>query len=102
MLGDLLDRFEAGTASPIAHPDYGAFASVVAADSFLKEIGRAEQAGAVSVGRGTGNENATRSFTSGLAAPEVLYRHLDRVPSSQIAEDAGRPACGRSLRWIRA
>jgi hypothetical protein len=88
MLGDLLDRFEAGTASPIAHPDYGAFASVVAADSFLKEIGRAEQAGAVSVGRGRGTKRDEIVHIR-LAAPEVLYRHLDRVPSSQIAEDAG-------------
>ena len=43
LLGDLLDRFEAGTTSPIGYPDYRAFASVVAADAFLKEISRAEE-----------------------------------------------------------
>jgi hypothetical protein len=30
LLGHLLDRYEAGTASPVAYPDYRAFASVVA------------------------------------------------------------------------
>jgi len=88
MLGDLLDRFEAGTASPIAHPDYGAFASVVVTDAFLKEIGRAEQAGAVSVGRGRGAKRDEIVHVR-LTAPEVLYRHLDRMPASRIAEDAG-------------
>ncbi|MGY3387410.1 hypothetical protein ACVWW6_000001, partial [Bradyrhizobium sp. USDA 3311] len=45
LLNDLLNRFEAGAASPIAHPDYPAFPSVVAADAFLKQIREAESAG---------------------------------------------------------
>lgn len=115
MLSDLLDRFEAGTASPIAYPDYEAFASVVAADAFLKEIARAEQVGAVNVGRGRGAKRDEIVHVR-LAAPEILYRHLDRTPASQIAEGAGarlvadlaldprllEAAAGISAAWSRA
>ncbi len=97
LLGDLLDRFEAGTASPIGYPDYGAFASVVAADAFLKEISRAEEAGAVSLARGRGpkrNEIVHVRLTSAKA----LYRYLDRTPAPKIAEDAaGRLFAGLEL-----
>jgi hypothetical protein len=88
MLTDLLDRFEAGTESPIAYPDYGAFASVVAADTFMREIGRAEQAGAVSVRRGRGSKRDEIVHIR-LTAPDILYRILDRTPVSKIAEEAG-------------
>lgn len=88
LLGDLLDRFETGTASPIGYPDYDAFASVVAADAFLKEIARAEEIGAISVGRGRGAKRDQIVHVR-MAAPEVLYRYLDRTPASQIAEGAG-------------
>ncbi|WP_247831258.1 hypothetical protein [Bradyrhizobium sp. 200] len=96
-MGDLLDRFEAGRASPIGYPDYGAFASVVAADAFLKEISRAEEAGAVSLARGRGpkrNEIAHVRLTSA----ESLYRYLGRTPAPKIAEDAvGRLVAGLEL-----
>ena len=54
LLADLLDRHEAGTASPIAYPDYPAFVSVVATDAFIRVLQQAEQAGAVSVAFGKG------------------------------------------------
>jgi hypothetical protein len=88
MLNDLLDRFEAGAASPIAHPDYTAFASVVTADAFLKEVHRAEKAGAVTVGRGRGVKRDQVVHVR-LAAPETLYRYLRRVPAPEAAQDAG-------------
>lgn len=87
LLGDLLDRFEAGTASPIGYPDYGAFASVVAADAFLKEISRAEKIGAVSLARGRGPKRNEIVHVR-LASPEALYRHLGRIPAPKLAEDA--------------
>jgi hypothetical protein len=115
LLGDLLDRFETGTASPIGYPDYGAFASVVDADAFLKEIARTEEIGAVSVGRGRGAKRDQIVHVR-MAAPEVLYRYLDRTPASQIAEGAGarlvadlaldprllEAAAGISAAWGRA
>lgn len=87
LLGDLLDRFEAGTASPIGYPDYGAFASVVAADAFLKEISRAEEAGAVSLARGRGPKRNEITHVR-LTSAEVLYRYVGRTPATTIAEDA--------------
>jgi len=115
LLGDLLDRFETGTASPIGYPDYGAFTSVVAADAFLKEIARAEEIGAISVGRGRGAKRDQIVHVR-MAAPEILYRYLDRSPASQIAEHAGarlvadlalhprlmEAAAGISATWSRA
>ncbi len=88
LLNDLLDRYEGGAASPIAHPDYDAFPSVVAADAFLKQIAGAEEIGAVSLGRGRGARRDQIAHVR-LQAAEVLYRHLGRVPASQIAQDAG-------------
>ncbi|MGC0322565.1 hypothetical protein ABIG06_003194 [Bradyrhizobium sp. USDA 326] len=87
LLGDLLDRFEAGTASPIGYPDYGAFASVVAADAFLKEVSRAEEAGAVSLTRGRGPKRNEIAHVR-LVSAETLYRYLGRTPAPKIAEDA--------------
>jgi hypothetical protein len=87
LLGDLLDRFEAGTASPIGYPDYRAFASVVAADAFLKEIARAEEIGAVSVGRGRGSKRDEIVHVR-LGAPDAMYLHLGRTPAAKIAQDA--------------
>jgi hypothetical protein len=88
LLNDLLDRYEGGAASPIAHPDYDAFPSVVAADAFLKQVALAEEIGAVSLGRGRGAKQDQIAHVR-LQAAEPLYRHLGRVPSSQIAQGAG-------------
>ena len=38
LLGDLLDRYEGGTASPIGYPDYSAFADVSEIDRFVKKL----------------------------------------------------------------
>lgn len=88
MLNDLLDRFESGATSPIAHPDYTAFASVVAADVFIKEVHSAEQAGAITVGLGRGVKRDQVAHVR-LAAAETLYRYLGRVPAPETAQDAG-------------
>ncbi|SDI97917.1 hypothetical protein SAMN05216338_103539 [Bradyrhizobium sp. Rc2d] len=88
LLNDLLDRYEGGAASPIAHPDYDAFSSVVAADTFLKQIARAEEAGAVSLGMGKGARRDQIAHVR-LRAANALYGHLGRVPAGQLAQDAG-------------
>jgi hypothetical protein len=88
LLNDLLDRYEGGAASPIAHPDYDAFPSVVAADAFMKQIARAEEVGAVGVGWGRGARRDQIAHVR-LLAVEPLYPHLGRVPASQIAREAG-------------
>ncbi|WP_407185364.1 Wadjet anti-phage system protein JetD domain-containing protein [Bradyrhizobium centrosematis] len=95
LLGDLLDRFEAGAASPIAHPDYAAFASVVAADAFLKRIREAEAAGAVSLGWGRGGKRDQVAHVR-LASAESLYQYLGRTPAPQIAQGAATRLVGGS------
>lgn len=87
LLADLLDRYEGGTASPIGYPDYSAFASVLAADAFIKEIWRAEEVGAVSVAIGKGNRGDQIAHVR-LEAPEPLYRLLEREPIGALAGSA--------------
>jgi Uncharacterized protein conserved in bacteria C-term(DUF2220) len=97
LLGDLLDRHEAGTASPVAYPDYRAFASVVATDAFLRELRQAEATGAVSLACGKGNRRDQVAHVR-LVAPEVLYAHLARTPIKRIAAEAhARLIAGLSL-----
>ncbi|WP_246756851.1 hypothetical protein [Bradyrhizobium neotropicale] len=79
LLNDLLDRFEAGATSPIAHPDYAAFPSVVVADAFLKQIREAEGAGAVSLGWGRGAKRDQLAHVRPASA-DILYRYLGRPP----------------------
>jgi Uncharacterized protein conserved in bacteria C-term(DUF2220) len=115
LLDDLLDRFEGGTASPIAYPDYAGFGSVPDTDRFLKEIGRMEAAGAVKTQRGRGAMRDQVAHVR-LVDPEVLYRLLGRVPAPQAAQDAGarlveglvldqglaEAAAGVAATWARA
>jgi hypothetical protein len=87
LLNHLLDRHEAGTASPLAYPDYASFASVVAADAFLKEIGRAENAGAVRAVRGRGGHREQVVHVR-LENPDALCQYLGRTPVAAIADNA--------------
>src|SRR4030088_436802 len=87
LFGDLLDRHEAGTERPVAYPDYAAFASVVAMDSFIKELRRAEAAGAVNLAPGRGRDDDQVAHVR-LEAANALYRHLGRTPIAGIASEA--------------
>ncbi|WP_141342382.1 Wadjet anti-phage system protein JetD domain-containing protein [Bradyrhizobium sp. USDA 3458] len=99
LLNDLLDRYEGGTANPIAHPDYDAFPNVVAADVFLRQIARAEAVGAVSLARGRGTRRDQIVHVR-LQAADALYHYLGRVPAAQIAQEAGRRLCADiALDW---
>ncbi|SDF81220.1 hypothetical protein SAMN05216337_107521 [Bradyrhizobium brasilense] len=99
LLNDLLDRYEGGTANPIAHPDYDAFPNVVAADVFLRQIARAEAVGAVSLARGHGTRRDQIVHVR-LQAADALYHYLGRVPAAQIAQEAGGRLCADiALDW---
>jgi hypothetical protein len=51
LMGDLLDRYEGGTADPIGYPDYSAFADVSELDRFVKKLQEAEAAGAIRIAK---------------------------------------------------
>lgn len=87
LFGDLLDRHEGGAESPIGYPDYDGFASVTAADAFLKELKSAEDSGAVRLayGKGSRREQVARVR---LESPAALYRHLGRNPAATTAREA--------------
>jgi hypothetical protein len=87
LLRDLLDRHESGAESPIAHPDYAAFPSVVAADAFFRELRLAERSGGVSISHGKGAKLDQVSHIR-LTGPEALYAYLGRKPVAQLAEVA--------------
>jgi hypothetical protein len=84
LLGDLLNRYEAGASRPIAYPGYAAFASVRAADTFIKELKPAEDAGAIRLVRGKGGRHDHVAHVR-LESPEALYRYLGRSPIASIA-----------------
>ena len=88
LLGDLLDRNEKGTASPIVHPDDADFADVSALDRFVNELSEAEAAGAIRIGRGKGrNSDQIRYVRLEVAAR--LYELLGRQPVGVLAAEAG-------------
>lgn len=87
LLGDLLDRHEAGTANPIAHPDHTAFRSVVEADAFQRELGAIEQSGAIAIARGRGAKRDEISHVR-LVVPLLLYSYLGRTPVADLVADA--------------
>jgi hypothetical protein len=87
LLGDLLDRHEKGTASPIVHPDDSAFADVSELDRFVSELSDAEAAGAIRIGRGKGrNRDQIRHVR--LEAAVRLYELLGRLPVGELAAEA--------------
>jgi hypothetical protein len=89
LLSDLLDRHEAGTASPIGYPDYSAFADVVAMDRFAKELREAEAAGAIRIANGKGR-NSDQIAHVRLDAAASMYVVLGRRPIAELVDSAGR------------
>ena len=88
LLGDLLDRHEKGTASPIVHPDDADFADVSELDRFVNELSEAEAAGAIRIRRGKGrNSDQIRYVRLEVAAR--LYELLGRQPVGVLAAEAG-------------
>ena len=87
LLGDLLDRHEAGAASPIGRPDYDGFADIVAQDGLIRQMQDAERAGAIRIafGRGSNREQITHVR---LESATVLYVLLGRQPIDHIVAAA--------------
>jgi Uncharacterized protein conserved in bacteria C-term(DUF2220) len=87
LLGDLLDRYEKGTASPVAYPDYSEFNDISEMDRFLKELSEAEAAGAVRLTKGRGRAGEEVRHVR-LEAAARLYELLDRRPVGERALEA--------------
>ena len=97
LLGDLLDRYEGGTASPIGYPHYSAFADVSEIDRFVKKLQEAEAAGAIRIAKGRG-QNGDQIAHVRLEAVSRLYDLLGRRPVGELAAEArGRLLDGLDL-----
>jgi Wadjet protein JetD, C-terminal len=88
LLGDLLDRHEAGAASPIGYPAYSEFADVSAIDRFVRELEEAEAAGAIRLAKGRGR-NGDQIAHVKLDVAARLYELLGRRPPGELAAEAG-------------
>jgi len=88
LMGDLLDRHEAGVVSPIGYPAYLEFADVSAIDRFVRQLEEAEAAGAIRLVKGRGrNGDQIAHVKLGVAAR--LYELLGRRPPGELAAEAG-------------
>jgi Uncharacterized protein conserved in bacteria C-term(DUF2220)/Uncharacterized protein conserved in bacteria N-term (DUF3322) len=97
LLGDLLDRYEGGTASPIGYPHYSAFADVSEIDRFVRKLQEAEAAGAIRIAKGRG-QNGDQIAHVRLEAVSRLYDLLGRRPVGELAAEArGRLLDGLDL-----
>jgi hypothetical protein len=89
LMDDLLDRYEGGTASPIAYPDYDGFADVSEIDKFVMQLREAETAGAIRVGKRRGR-NGDQIAHVRLDGVSRLYDLLGRRPVGELAAQAHR------------
>ncbi len=88
-MSDLLNRYEAGTASPVGYPDYPGFADVLAIDKFARELREAEAAGAVRIATGKGR-NGDQIAHVRLEAAARMYAFLARRPIAELVDEASR------------
>jgi hypothetical protein len=86
-MGDLLDRHEAGTVSPIGYPDYASFSDVGEIDRFAQELGKAERSRAVTIAKGRGR-NSDQIAHVRLEDASRLYVLLGRRPARELADEA--------------
>jgi hypothetical protein len=87
LLNDLLDRFEAGAASPIGYLDYDDFADILEQDSFVRLLREAERAGALRIAGGRGSNSEQIKHVRLESAP-ALYVLLGRQPIDRIVAAA--------------
>jgi hypothetical protein len=87
LMADLLDRHEAGAASPIGYPDYPEFVDVVAMDGFTKELREAESAGGIRIVHGRGRNREQIAHVT-LVEASALYTLLGRRPIDNIVGEA--------------
>jgi hypothetical protein len=88
LLLDLLDRYEAGTTQPVGYPDHAGFVDVSAADAFMRAIGAAERSAGIELVYGSGRRRGELKLVR-LIDASLLYEHLGRIPSHQIASAVG-------------
>src|SRR5260370_42353206 len=88
LMGDLLDRHEAGAASPVGYPAYLEFADVSAIDRFVRQLEEAEAAGAIRRAKGRGrNGDQIARVKLGVAAR--VYELLRRRPPGELQAGGG-------------
>jgi hypothetical protein len=87
LLGDLLDSYERGAASPFAYPDFSGVANISEVDRFVKELSEAEAVGAVRLAKGRGRNSDQIAYVR-LEEPARLYEVLNRRPVGELAADA--------------
>jgi hypothetical protein len=89
LIADLLDRHERSPDATrlVASINNDGFASVDQRDAFDDELASLEREGGVELVR-TGHRSERVVTGARLKDPAVLYRHAERRPSGQLAEDA--------------
>jgi Uncharacterized protein conserved in bacteria C-term(DUF2220) len=87
LMSDLLDRYEDGTASPIAYPDFPALADVSEIDCFVRELEAAQDEGAIRIAKGRGRKNDEIAHVR-LENATRLYDLLGRHPVTELAAEA--------------
>jgi Wadjet anti plasmid transformation system JetA-like protein len=87
LMSDLLDRYEDGTANPIAYPDFAALADVSEIDSFVRTLEAAEADGAIRIAKGRGPKSDEIAHVR-LENASRLYDLLERRPVAELAAEA--------------
>ncbi|WP_375779214.1 Wadjet anti-phage system protein JetD domain-containing protein [Bradyrhizobium sp. ma5] len=87
LMSDLLDRYEGGTDSPIAYPDYDGFADVAQMDKFIRDLRDAEGRGAIRIARGRGLKSDQIKHVRIDNVP-LTYEVLGRKPIGELVEAA--------------
>jgi hypothetical protein len=88
LMGDLLDRHEAGAESPIGYPAYSDFVDVSEIDRFVRELEAAEAVGAIRLAKGRGRHGDQIAHVK-LNVAARLYDLLGRRPPDELAAEAG-------------
>lgn len=86
LMSDLLDRYEDGTASPIAYLDFSPL-DVPEVDRFVRELEAAEATGAICIVKGRGRKSDEIAHVR-LENASRLYELLGRRPVAELTEAA--------------
>jgi hypothetical protein len=91
LMGDLLDRYEGGTANPIGYPDYSAFADISEIDRFVKKLQEAEAAGAIRIAKGHGDHIAHVRLGAAKRLYDLLSITRHTMTATSSAEQLPQP-----------
>ena len=90
-MGDLLDRYEGGTANPIGYPDYSAFADISEIDRFVKKLQEGEAAGAIRIAKGHGDHIAHVRLGAAKRLYDLLSITRHTMTATSSAEQLPQP-----------